>query len=308
MTGSLTKKDTRILTILADYRTLTQEQLAIVIGETKQGPRRSLARLVELGLVESDRRNLSSQRTGRPEHVFMLTDRGAECLIEEGHLPRGVTPEQVSGRNMGRILEHQLLLNRARIHLEFLPSAIPDLTVQIIPSTSPLWMAKDGRSHIVGETVHDSDNQEQSFRPDAVFSITSKQKGRSLLFFLEVDMGTEVLRLVEGKTNTVQHKVRCYQLLFAQDAYRRYERILGTKFEGFRLLFLAATQSRFGGVCSAVMEIPLTDFVWVTDQGRMIEHGLASAIWARGGDATRPPQSILGPAMCRPSPLPVEYR
>jgi len=60
-------------------------------------------------------------------------------------------------------------------------------------------MAEDGRTHIVGEIVRDFDNQEQTFRPDAVVSITSKQKGSSLIFFLEVDMAQRSFALLRER-------------------------------------------------------------------------------------------------------------
>jgi hypothetical protein len=134
--------------------------------------------------------------------------------------------------------------------------------------------------------------------PDGVFSITHREiGGKTLLFFLEVDMGTETIASMDRVSKDIRRKVSNYQELFRSGTYKRYESVLKSKLNGFRLLFLANSEARLISLCRLAREMPPSDFIWLTDQGRMFSHGLAAKIWTRGGRNENPPQSILGPGL-----------
>jgi len=130
--------------------------------------------------------------------------------------------------------------------------------------------------------------------PDGVFFIKDKETKKTLLFFLEVDMGTETLQSTKGNPNTIEQKVLNYQTMFQKKVYKRYEEIFNANFNGFRLLFLTNTLQRKKSLCELVRMMTPTDFVWVTDQEQMSAHGVSADIWSRGGHENKQSESILG--------------
>jgi hypothetical protein len=139
--------------------------------------------------------------------------------------------------------------------------------------------------------------------PDAIFRIRDSEQGKSVLFFLEVDMGTETLASPKRGAKDIRQKVLNYQGLFRSGKYRILDGLWGSSFQGFRLLFLANSPERMAFLCRLVQEMPPCDFIWVTDQERMFSSGLADAIWARGGNTSKPPEAIVNREMSRPSPV-----
>jgi len=71
------------------------------------------------------------------------------------------------------------------------------------------------------------DNSQKSidFIPDGVFSIRNHETGKSLLFFLEVDLGTETIASRERGPKDIRKKILNYQILFRHHHYRHYERV-----------------------------------------------------------------------------------
>ena len=85
-----------------------------------------------------------------------------------------------------------------------------------------------------------------------------------------------------------------YQVYFASAAYQRYEQDWACRLQGFRLLFLANTRRRADLICRLARDMTATDFVWITDQDSLLEHGLGGAIWRRGGRTDTERESVLG--------------
>ena len=119
----------------------------------------------------------------------------------------------------------------------------------------------------------------------------------TLLFFLEVDMGTEPLARSASTGRDIRGKILNYQRCFRQSQYKRYEKVFGAALRGFRLLFLTHNESRLQSLCRQVQKMPPSDFVWLTDEARMTSQGVHATIWARGGQLDSPLQSILGNEM-----------
>ena len=138
-----------------------------------------------------------------------------------------------------------------------------------------------------------------SFKPDATFSIYDSNQDKTLLFFLEVDLGTETLASPKREVTDVRQKILNYGICFDTQVYKRYERLWSCQLNGFRLLFLTDTSSRMSTLCSLAREMQPSDFIWVTQKDRMFEDGISADIWARGGRLDTSPQSILGSLSCR---------
>jgi hypothetical protein len=141
------------------------------------------------------------------------------------------------------------------------------------------------------------------FTPDAVFAIADSVGGKTCLFFLEVDFGTETIASPKRDMTDVRQKIVNYQWYFHSSSYKRYEEVFKANLRGFRLLFLTSTHGRLVALCKLTQEMKPSNFIWLTEYGRLFADGASAEIWAKGGDLQAPQQSILG-SLCSLVPLP----
>ena len=130
--------------------------------------------------------------------------------------------------------------------------------------------------------------------------MTHAELGRTLLFFLEVDRGTEPRNSTRRDKSNLRQKIINYREYFTIQQYKRYEKIMKCELRGFRLLILTETSTRFAALCRLVRAVPPSDFVWLTDREKLLLQGLWAPIWAPGGKVSESPQSILGSKMPNP--------
>jgi len=301
MTFKVNKNDRKLLTSVGEYRVLTVKQLSALRQRSFQVIRRRIRDLADEGLITIRMQGYGHGR-GRPEDLISLTAKGTTFLDEEvissGHAA-GATDKPENSF----FLDHLLLVNWFRIHLLQIERAIPPLSIYYLSANS---QPSGGNSPFISERIPEDHRPEKfvEFIPDGVFSITCQETGKkTLLFFLEVDMGTETLASMDRDPKDIRRKILNYQALFRSGAYKRYEQVFESKLNGFRLLLLVSSAARLTGLCRLVQEMPPSDFIWVVDQGRMFSHGLAAKIWARGGRNDAPPQSILGPRLACEMPV-----
>ena len=141
------------------------------------------------------------------------------------------------------------------------------------------------------------------FIPDGVFILTDFEEAKSLLFFLEVDLGSEPLDSSESGRAAIVRKIQTYQSYFACERYKRYEETWQVKLNGFRVLFVTSTSSRMASLCRVVQSSPPSDFIWATCQDSVFAEGISGNIWARGGKHEVARQSILG-GLALKAPIP----
>ena len=137
-----------------------------------------------------------------------------------------------------------------------------------------------------------------------VFTITHRKRQMTLLFFLEVDMGTESIASPKRTPGDIRQKIINYQQYFRSGRYKRYEKFWNCKLRGFRLLFLTNTNGRLAVLSRLVQEMPPSEFIWLTSLKQMFSHGLSAEIWVHGGKQDAPSESILGTTMACKAPLP----
>lgn len=305
MSRKLSDQDIKIFAALADHLVLTTQQLSLVIDRNPKSLSRRVRELGGLGLVQVIPRPLGRKR-GRPEYVLLLTTSGAELLLEQLGDSQNSSVDTLAGSSSEDI-DHTLLMNWFRIGLKAITDRNPLLKAVFLISNSPfLPKLPDGSSPVLERVVVDPGADKWTdFIPDGVFTIRNGDQGqrKSLLFFLEVDMGTEALGSLTGGGRDLRQKILNYQTYFRTNRYKRYEELWGCRFNGFRLLFLTNTAVHMAAICRLVREMVPSDFIWVTEQGRVFEKGLGAAIWARGGKDQTPPQSILGASLAYESPL-----
>jgi len=277
-------KGLRRLEHLAKYRWLTVPQLAALEHFKVRASRKWLAALVERKLASHVELPALRGVPGRPESAFCLTTAGTKLLGARGESPTDGSLETPGKGSHG--IAHHVLLNWLRIHLADMPERVPGMSVP-----AETW----GRQLLPGV----------SFIPDGAFVLAHAARPQRLLFFLEVDRGTESLGGSPSGKGSLREKVTNYQRFFRERTYKGYEELWHSQFTGFRLLILAETPERLGALCRLVQALPPSNFIWLTDRSRLLAHGLAGVIWTRGGREGQPGESLLGPTLACSSPLPV---
>jgi hypothetical protein len=137
-----------------------------------------------------------------------------------------------------------------------------------------------------------------SLIPDGIFSITHKKLNRSLLFFLEIDRGTETLVSKIPLVKDIRNKIIGYQEIFSAKIYKNFERSFSNDFKGFRVLFVSPSEKRFEQINRLIRGIPQTDFVWNSIFEIIRRQGIFDQIWLKGGNVEGELFSVLGPSMC----------
>lgn len=302
MTFLLNRNDLALLASIGESRILTPTQIAAIQQKRKQVVRRRLRGLEKAGLVRSGDGALGRSR-GRPEKQVSLTETGADLLRSKFSELKELSIDKLTADKL-RCVDHQLLINWFRIHLRHVERVIPQLSVRFSPSISPFVVTGQSFDPVLSEQDMRQGRQEmKEFAPDGVLSITHQDKGNTLLFFLEVDMGTESVASIGRSPRDLRQKVLNYQQCFRENRYKPYEKIWDCALEGFRLLFLTTTEARRASICSLIQSMPPADFIWVTTMEQMFSHGLSGKIWVRGGRRNAPEESILGSELACQAPF-----
>ena len=297
------KNDLALLVSIAEHEALTVGQISALSQRSRQVVRRRLRILESEGIIAAKEGGYGRSR-GRPESLIFLTEDGAMILKDKGILSNNAAC--TTNKTVDSIfVAHELLINWFRIHLIQMERLIPHLSVNYLsPGFQSLAPTKGDRPPLL-ERVRTENSQEEiiEFIPDGVFSITNEEISKTLLFFLEVDMGTETIASMDRDREDIRQKILNFQALFHSSHYKRYEHIFNSILNGFRLLFLANTTSRLATLSRLVKEMPPSDFIWLTDQESMFTHGVSAGIWTKGGRYHDPPRSILGPKLACETPV-----
>jgi hypothetical protein len=281
MSNSLNEHDCDLLRSIAALRVITVNQLAMLSGRNEVALRARVRQLVEQGLVQAGDVPLGGGR-GRPGKVLGLTAGGIKSLRSAGIDVTANASDRLSSHNPSQI-QHQLLISGFRAQLSVMTRCWPEFQIKfLLPGDAGVAAgADDGRANQI---------------PDAVLALTHTGLGRTLLFFLEADRGTETLASRGGRGD-IRQKILNYQARFRSGEYKRYEPVMGVELKGFRVLFLADKQPRLASLCRVVRETPPSDFIWLTDEASLSTPGIGAPIWVRGGRTEEPRQSILGSKM-----------
>ncbi|MBN2561517.1 MAG: replication-relaxation family protein [Phycisphaerae bacterium] len=301
----VTHTDTVLLMSIAEFRTLTAAQLAYLHGRNVRALRRRLRSLAIDGLIQLTTRAIH-HAPGRPEAFVTLTESGIQLLCRMKDLSTPVPLAQP--RAEWRVSPtHVMLENTLRLQLTQLARTTPDFSVEYLSSSSAWSRSHDCNRPLVVETLPSEQpfGCEGTFVPDGVFALRHRHAARALLFFVEVDTGTEPLVSRAASRSDVRQKLYNYQRYFASEQYRRYDGPFNCSFRGFRLLFLASGPKRLVALCRLVSETPPSGFIWLTDCHAMLQHGVWGDIWVPGGALSDARKSILGARKPATSPEPI---
>ena len=292
--AKITKKDVKLLSYIAEYRYLSVKQLSALSQRSDQVIRRRLRNFLKENLIFAEKQGFGHE-PGRRENIFILTEEGMNILEDRRILSKHAA--YVTDKTSGSIfIEHELLVNWFIIHLLQICRDNPRFQTQhLTKSSHDLKIGNDDKLLLMERfSVGKSLNEIHSMIPDGVFTITDNESEKSLLFFLELDMGSERLIGKDLHSITIQQKIINYQLLFHEGHYKRYENIFNAELNGFRLLFMTNTTARMKSISNLVQETPPSKFIWITDQEKMFSRGIAADIWAKSGKYDQPSESILG--------------
>ena len=297
--------DQDILVSIAEHGILNVYHLTTLHQRNANALRRRLKILRVEGLVQISSRGFGNGR-GRPEGVISLTNEAADLLKARGVISSSARPDQITAAKI-ECVDHELAVNDLRVQLVQLQRIMPVLTIHFFSARTPLFSGSPSALGSIHEIIDQEDTAGNTveFNPDGVLAMTHADSGKTLLFFLEVDMGTEPLASSSRPWTGIRRKIRNYQGYFYTGRYRRYQQILGCELRGFRLLMLTHNPVRLAKLCRQVRETPPSDFIWLADRETLLTAGVWSPIWARGGRDGGLLESILGSKMPDPPPSPI---
>lgn len=244
MAEKVSKGDIEILSYIAEYKFLTVKQLAAITQRTIQVIRRRLRFFDNSHLIVMTERGFG-KGPGRRENIIVLTEGGLELLRSQEILSSHAA--YITDKTSDSMfIDHDLLVNWFLIHLLQLEKDNQKFAVsQLKLSSHHLRKGSPDKPFLQEKFVSDRDQEKTvTMIPDGVFTITNKYAEKTLLFFLEVDMGTETMANTKQVPGDVRQKIINYQTLFHGSHYKRYEKIFNSEFNGFRLRFLASTPTR----------------------------------------------------------------
>ncbi len=288
------RRDLELLGVIADYRVMTFKQLAVAAERDSKVAHRRVGDLAGAGLiVQTDRKTRSGR--GRREKLISVAPGGVALLRDAKVLSQDGLDEDVTLAGLPHV-EHQLLLNWVRIHWLRIDQLHPALRVRFVPHSSPMVHLGDARANGGAKPVPVFIRSEggETFTPDAVATITDVERGKTVLFFVEIDMGTEPFDTPGKSRTTIVQKIQKYQRYFQAERYRDYESVCDCSLRGFRVLFVTNAKTRSAFLSQHLVDIRPREFIWITDEAQLSKHGVGASIWARGGQQGRPSESILG--------------
>lgn len=244
------ERDRHLLRELATVRVVDREQTKLIAGF--RSTTRTNARL--LGLVQAGllRRFFIGNVAGHRKALYALSGRGAELVGVPQRGPQRRNDELLVADYFVR---HQLTINEIYLALRYgmLPPAV-----------------EFGRWRAFFEPLTPT----LKLIPDGYFEL--KTPSDSLAAFLEVDLGNESLKVLQGKVRNYLH--------LALSGYAQ-ER-LGPK--QFRVLILTTTERRLRSIRQAVAPITQKLF-WLATLEACRAQGLFAPIWLRPtGDQKQP--------------------
>jgi hypothetical protein len=289
----INKNDLTILSFIAEFKYLTIKMISILCQRSIPVIRRRLRDLSEKHLISRIER-VFGEGVGRKEHVMIISNEGLKILKEKEIISTHAT--YITDKTFGLVfVEHDLLVNWFLIHLIQIQRINQRFKVFLLTTSSHHLTQGDFNNPLTMEQFANDEKSGESYPmiPDGVFTITDKKSKKTLLFFLEVDMGTETLVSPTLNSGDIKQKVNNYQALFEHETYKRYNTTFNCNLNGFRLLFLTNTSSRMESICRLVQSMPPSNFIWITDQQCIFYKGVAAEIWARGGHYNKRQKSIL---------------
>jgi hypothetical protein len=268
----LTQRDTDVLESIYSYRYLSISQVQRLHFPSEQTTNRRVRLLADAGYIED------FHVPGIRERLVALKRKGADVVAERLR----VAQEKLGWKKRARtptdtyFLQHFLSVNDFRITLVEACIRHEDLQLLgFIPEYLGTRTAKGGvRKHIQDVVSGISSSAAKvTHTPDGVFAL--QKEGKTALFFLEWDRGTETI----GRVIDMAHFFAAY---LVGGGYRRYEEEfeVSQPFRGFRTLIVTTSKRRLQNIRQAggkIEPVEAQRFLWITTTDRLGE--LLDPIW-----------------------------
>jgi hypothetical protein len=276
MNVKLTERDIAVILSVYKYRFLCATQIEKLHFPSKRTAWRRIQALLELGFIKA------FSVPNIPERLYYIDKKGAEIIAIELH----VDLEDVEWHKHTRapkdyyFLKHFMAINDFRILLTqaceasainllgFIPEYIGDKT----PEGYVKKYIRERVSDISFSTLT------HSHTPDAVFAL--EKEGKSALFFLEVDRGTETVSDAE------RGFLKCilfYLNYWSGTEWKRYFEDFKREFDTFRLLVVTTSQERLAHMREVVTALSFDEepkqYLWGTIQSWVRRETVFDAIW-----------------------------
>ncbi len=238
----LTERDLNILTSMFSFGFLTTAQIAELFGMHLKVCQRRLRVLVKKDYL---RKVLIPTINQGGLHNLFYPGKQAEAFFDiQASRPRLNWKTSHAIKNIDVMIQIALTCKRLNLECNLLPENI---------------IRRSGQDVI----------------PDGAFNL--RKNGRSALFCLENDSGTEVLRS-PSFNNDVENKILRYLELFEENNIGFYEQHFSQKFNRFRVLFIANNLNRLLGLSELLSE-PECHFIWLSTLPKFNKEGICGNIW-----------------------------
>ncbi|MFZ1685711.1 MAG: replication-relaxation family protein, partial [Candidatus Zixiibacteriota bacterium] len=178
-------------------------------------------------------------------------------------------------------MRHFLAVNEFRITLRLACTASDTRLMGFIPDYHGEKTTKGGVHKYIRDVICDisEDRAEVSHTPDGVFAL--ERGGKTALFFLEIDRGTETVSDLE---RGVLKSLRFYTNYLLEGKYQRYAADFGVEeFKGFRTLYVTSSSARLANIQQATTKLNVPKkalrFHWVCTADELNEMTIFTPIW-----------------------------
>lgn len=268
----VTDRDRAILRDVWLFRYLTAAQASrLHFGHLKLAQRR-LRKLTSLDLMFRFRLP-SAAPFGDQRWIYALSRQGAREVARDQSLqPREILSPSHAPGALAYIAHHEALTD-ARIWIREACVA-SGVSCRFVPAYEEVR----GNGHPRRRAALQVGASQ--YIPDGVFTLDNG-RGRSALFLLEIDRGTEPLRRDTG--SSVRTKLVLFREAF-DEGLAGYTTLFEYQFTGARLLWVVPDDRRQQAVLDLAAEEDLSPLVWATVCRRMKEPGsLTAAVWSVAG-------------------------
>lgn len=248
----LQDRDLHLIKEIATMRVIDREQAKVVAGFGSTT--RANARLLGLTRAGLLRRFFLGTKAGPTRALYSISAKGAQLTGTPVRGPRRRRDEVLVGEAS---VDHQLAVNRIYCALRYRPAA--------------------GSPQLVSwQNFYDPIAPGTQLIPDGYAEVATP--GQSAAMFLEVDLGTEALRIWAGKINA-------YLLYAASGEFER--RFQQTR---FRVLVVANSEGRLESIRKVTAAVTEKVF-WFATLESISRDGFWSPIWLRPKDGN--PKSLV---------------
>lgn len=272
-----TERDSQILLTIYKHRFLTISQIQTVHFPSLQTAYRRMKILKDVGYL------FSFNVPNIDEVIFCVAQEG--MIIVAKSLGVGLTDlKWMNSKTNPKdyyFMQHFLAINDYRIALKQACDSSSVKLLGFIPDYFGEKKQIGGVKKYIKDIICDihSDREEISHTPDGVFAL--EKNGKSALFFLEIDRGTEV---VSNLNKGVLKSLRFYMNYLLNGKYQRYAKDFSVEnFKGFRSLYITTSDKRLQNIRQATDKLEMPQkakrFHWITTYEKIYDGNMFEPVW-----------------------------